>query len=219
MVLPRNPTPSLTPRDAVSAGPRLDPKRRSSIETRVKAGRSGSCESQPRSACARSQGANICVGRRLAAACCGVPFEVGSRVTWNVVPTDGRDLWVDELLGAERGDAVRFHEEHHDQAEDSITGTVVSINVVTSQRVEARVAGGQAWVPVRGGGRVSTTDVADPWGPEKNLGQNRRVELRRLDRGTRRSLRLARCARVRIRFWARRLATARSPTNGSGATA
>lgn len=98
--------------------------------------------------------------------CCGAEFGVGSTVTWTVKSQPDGAEWVGLLLGREWAERVEYHEEHHDDAEETVSGRVVSIRVVTCSRVGEPQGAGTSYVPVPGSGRLREVDVADPWEPE-----------------------------------------------------
>ena len=102
--------------------------------------------------------------------CCGDRFEVGSTVAWKVVPQAERDEWVEQLLGTVWANKVQFHEEHHNDVHDEITGDVIAIHVITCHRTLHGHDGRQGWVPVPASGVLRSVEVADPWEPDRRLG-------------------------------------------------
>jgi uncharacterized protein DUF6578 len=98
--------------------------------------------------------------------CCGTDFAVGSAVTWTVVEHDGPDEWVEQLLGPDWGDRVKYSEGHHGEEEVSLSGVVRAIHEVRCRRELQAEGAGQAWVPIRGSGWLTDVAVADPWTSE-----------------------------------------------------
>jgi hypothetical protein len=97
--------------------------------------------------------------------CCGVDFEIGSVVRWDVRPAEAD--WLAHALGQQWAAAVWFVEDHHGTrggAAHELAGVVRSIRVLTVGReLGTDPQYGPVMLPVAGSGRLREVPVADRW--------------------------------------------------------
>jgi hypothetical protein len=97
--------------------------------------------------------------------CCGAPFAVGSRVTWELSPSVDRD-YLGAVLGEAAVGRITDHEEHHGDALDAetVAGVVQSIERVSCSY--APIDDRNVTYPVEGSVVVTPAQAADGWEPE-----------------------------------------------------
>lgn len=104
-------------------------------------------------------------------ACCGEPFEVGSRVEWTLYTQENRD-WLAAVVGDELAHEVTHGEEHHGGVPDDLIPTVGRVTRIRAVRSRfgpdpnSVSAANPILVPVSGTTRlmdVSDADGRSPW--------------------------------------------------------
>jgi hypothetical protein len=95
--------------------------------------------------------------------CCGVDFEVGSRVTWTVVEHAGPDEQVEHLLGPVWGERVRYFAGRHDDEEATVSGVVCAIHELRFRTESQPFGSAHLSNPIQGSGWLTEVSVADPW--------------------------------------------------------
>jgi hypothetical protein len=94
--------------------------------------------------------------------CCGETFDVGSKVTWSCVPTDGLSLT--DVLGPELARTVTDREEHHGgEGTRPLTGIVRSIHAVCHDVAPRPGEHPRHFYPVPGTTVLTEVEIADGW--------------------------------------------------------
>lgn len=99
--------------------------------------------------------------------CCGEPFAVGQRVSWDVHRADRE--WLGTVLGAASADAIEWAEDHHGPVTDderSLTGIVVSLRVVRRRYEPVAGRGSRDFAPVPGSATLTSIRSTDRRGRE-----------------------------------------------------
>jgi uncharacterized protein DUF6578 len=93
--------------------------------------------------------------------CCGDPFDVGSKVWWNVVEPDVE--WLSAVLGPELASHVTYREEHHGRESRIATGLVRRIHAVHYRTAPLPDGPPNHHYPVSGSARLRVVAAADGW--------------------------------------------------------
>jgi hypothetical protein len=98
--------------------------------------------------------------------CCGDPFGVGTRVSWQLRPADRG--WLADVLGDKAAGDVEWAEERHGSGGPGWRRVEATVRAVTAVRCRyGPVPGEQALHPVRGSGMLSAVQEADKWPREQ----------------------------------------------------